>query len=234
MTDESGVDQRAARGVVPIGALRAALRAPSATPGAAPGAMRRAEHCELCAAPVPTEHRHLVDRATRALVCVCTACALLFERPGSGGGNYILIPRRRLTLTAFQMTDEQWDDLQIPVNMAFIFQNAAAGHAVACYPGPAGATESLLTLDRWSALVGANPSLDDMAPDVEALLINRVRDAREYFLVPIDTCYALVGLIRASWRGLSGGTEAWRAIAEYFATLRATSTPDLERGGAHA
>ena len=49
-----------------------------------------------------------------------------------------------------------------------------------------------------------------MEPDVEALLINRVGPAREYFLAPIDECYRLVGLIRTAlarpvWR--SRGVE---------------------------
>jgi hypothetical protein len=67
--------------------------------------------------------------------------------------------------------------------------------------------------------------LNDLEPDVEALLINRVKDTREHYLVPIDACYQLVGLIRVSWKGLSGGEEAWKAIAEFFADLRAKSQP---------
>ena len=55
-----------------------------------------------------------------------------------------------------------------------------------------------------------------MQPDVEALLVNRVGSAREYFLVPIDECYKLVGLIRIHWRGLSGGSLVWGEIAEFF------------------
>jgi hypothetical protein len=55
------------------------------------------------------------------------------------------------------------------------------------------------------------------------LLTNRVGNAREHYIVPIDACYQLVGLIRVSWRGLSGGEAAWKAIAEFFADLRAKS-----------
>ena len=60
----------------------------------------------------------------------------------------------------------------------------------------------------------------DLEPDVEALLVNRIDGAREYYRVPIDRCFALVGLIRTRWRGLSGGAEAWQAIHEFFAGLR--------------
>jgi hypothetical protein len=33
----------------------------------------------------------------------------------------------------------------------------------------------------------------------------------------------LVGLIRSNWRGLSGGTEVWRAIAVFFKELKEKS-----------
>jgi hypothetical protein len=47
--------------------------------------------------------------------------------------------------------------------------------------------------------------------------------ASEYFVVPIDVCYRLVGLIRIHWRGLSGGTEVWQEIGKFFTELRARS-----------
>jgi hypothetical protein len=39
-------------------------------------------------------------------------------------------------------------------------------------------------------------------------------------VVPIDECFKLVGLIRAHWRGLSGGTEVWQQMAQFFADLK--------------
>jgi hypothetical protein len=41
--------------------------------------------------------------------------------------------------------------------------------------------------------------------------------------VAIDECFKLVGLIRSRWQGLSGGTEVWREIAEFFNGLKARS-----------
>ena len=96
---------------------------------------------------------------------------------------------------------------------------------MAYYPSPAGATESLLDLEGWQALVDSNPILHRLAPDVEALLVNRVKDARQYYLVPIDACYQLVGLIRLAWRGLGGGTEVWEAIAGFFHDIQTKAQP---------
>lgn len=97
------------------------------------------------------------------------------------------------------------------------------------YPSPAGATESLLTLDAWNSLVADNPLLNAMQPDVEALLVNRLGAMRgfpdaEYYQAPIDECYKLVGLLRTHWRGLSGGSEVWNQIHAYFADLKSRSS----------
>src|SRR5947209_13365234 len=134
-----------------------------------------AEQCELCSDVIAPNHRHLVELSNHALVCVCHPCSILFGDPGAGGGKYRLVPSRYLLLQDFQMTDEQWDDLMIPVNMVYIFHNTSAKRVMAFYPSPAGAMESTLTLEGWDALVSSNPVLNELEPDVEALLINRVR-----------------------------------------------------------
>lgn len=111
----------------------------------------------------------------------------------------------------------------LPIQLAFFFNSTPDNKIVAMYPSPAGPTESLLMLDAWTDIVRENPLLAKMEPDVEALLVNRVRDTREYFIAPIDKCYELVGLIRAKWTGLSGGMEVWRDIDKFFATLKERS-----------
>ena len=188
------------------------------------------EQCELCSAEIATHHRHLLELSSRTLICVCHPCSILFGDPGAGGGKYRLVSSRALLLPDFQMTDEQWDDLMIPVNMVYMFRSTLANRVMAFYPSPAGAMESTLTLEGWDALVSSNPILNEMEPDVEALLINRVRNMggenyREHYIVPIDACYELVGLIRLKWKGLSGGEEVWKTIAEFFAGLRTRATP---------
>ena len=117
------------------------------------------------------------------------------------------------------MTDAQWDALLIPINIAFFFKSTPASRVIALYPSPAGATESLLDLAAWEELQADNPWLAKLEPDVEALLVNRVDGERDYYRAPLDQCYALVGLIRARWRGVSGGSDVWDAVGEFFAGL---------------
>lgn len=111
----------------------------------------------------------------------------------------------------------------LPIQLAFFFHSTPDGRLIALYPSPAGATESTLPLDAWDSIVAENPALLGLEADVEALLVNRVGEKREYFIAPIDKCYELVGLIRAKWHGLSGGTEAWTAINGFFDTMEENS-----------
>jgi hypothetical protein len=178
-----------------------------------------AEQCDMCAAPVPPGHRHLVDLNDRRLLCACRACALLFDSKEAGGGHLRLVPTRRRRLEDFVLDDPQWDRLRIPVDMAFFFHSTQAERVSAFYPSPAGPTESLLELEAWTELEQANPVLSQLEPDVEALLVSRARTMREHWLVPIDDCYELVGLIRTRWRGFGGGEEVWDAIDNFFGDL---------------
>jgi hypothetical protein len=181
------------------------------------------ERCELCGDPIPPDHRHMLDLRNREIMCACRACKILFDSGAAGGGHYRLVPDRRLRLADFEMDDVTWADLRIPVDMAFFFHHTEAARVVAYYPSPAGPTESLLELDAWSELERANPMLGELERDVEALLVNRSRGARQYFLVPIEDCYALVGLIRTRWRGLTGGREVWEEIEGFFEGLAGRS-----------
>jgi hypothetical protein len=177
------------------------------------------EHCELCNAPIPSTHRHLLELSSRELVCACRPCSLLFDRGGAGNGRYKLLPERRLRLDDFVMSDIAWEELRVPVDMAFFFRSSAEGRVVAYYPGPMGPTESQLELTAWEDLEAANPVLEGLEEDVEALLVNRSRGARRHWLVPLDDCYALVGVIRTRWRGLTGGSEVWQEIDRFFEEL---------------
>jgi Family of unknown function (DUF5947) len=177
--------------------------------------------CELCGAPLAPDHRHLMDLERRTLLCACRACAVVMASDAAGGGHYRLVPDRLLALAGFDLPDPLWEELRVPVDIAFFFHDTAAGRVVAFYPSPMGATESQLELASWEAIARANPVLETMAPDAEALLVDRARGDRRHWIVPVDECYRLVGLIRGHWRGLTGGTEVWKEITAFFDGLDA-------------
>jgi hypothetical protein len=155
------------------------------------------EHCELCGTPIAAEHSHVLELATRDVKCACRPCGLLFER----AEKMKLIPA---DVFAADHIDVPWEQLALPVDIAFFF--TAAGEWKAYYPSPMGPTECLLP-------VSLDVALD---ADVQALLVNRVRGARRQWIVPIDVCYELVGLIRMHWRGFTGGAEVWRELDKFW------------------
>ncbi len=177
------------------------------------------EHCDLCGARIGSEHRHLVDLEKSSLMCACQACKILFDRGAAGGGHYRLVPDRRLRLDDLELDDPTWERLRVPVDMAFFYFSTPADRVLAFYPSPMGPTESLLELTSWVQLERDNPILTTLGRDVEALLVNRARGARRHWIVPIDECYSLVGMIRTNWRGLTGGKEVWLRIESFFDEL---------------
>jgi hypothetical protein len=173
--------------------------------------------CELCPIGIGEDHRHLLHLVERRIVCVCETCWSLrsgdpeFRPPGS----------RTLWLEDFAMADEIWAAFQIPIGLAFLMRSSVSGTIVALYPSPVGATESELDLTAWDALCEANPILDQMEPDAEALIVNRTADEHQYAIVPVDQCYRMVGLVKSRWEGISGGRGVEEAIAEFFERVRA-------------
>jgi hypothetical protein len=183
------------------------------------------ERCELCAEEIPANHGHLVEIATRRFLCSCESCA---QSLGAGDKFRLVAPKTEL-LYDFHLTDSEWDAMRLPTDIVFFFLSAKDKRPVAIYPSPAGGLESALSLEAWSQLVVANPTLADMNPDVEALLVNRTEGAREYYRVSIDRCYALIGLIRTRWSGLSGGADVWDEIRRFFTSLNEADSAGDQR-----
>ncbi|GGK75946.1 hypothetical protein Sme01_51680 [Sphaerisporangium melleum] len=185
----------------------------------------------MCAEPLDERHGHAVDTGTRALLCVCGACRMLLSAGGTVvQGRYQAVPERYLYVPSLRMSEADWTELQIPVRTAFLFHNSALGRFVAFYPSPGGATESLLDLSAWDRVLAANPGLPTARPDVEAYLVDRREDGFACYLVPIDACYELVGLVRVHWKGFQGGPEAARAIDAFFDRLRRRGEVIAETG----
>jgi hypothetical protein len=185
------------------------------------------ERCEMCGERLAAEHGHVVNIESRGLMCACRPCYLLFTAENAAL-RYRAVPQRCLSFPSFQLSPGQWDDLQIPVGIAFFFVNSKLGRTVACYPGPAGAAESELPLSAWDDIRAANPELATLSPDVEALIVRsrgRGSSAFDCYLVPIDACYELVGHLRRNWRGFDGGSDARAQIEAFFAGIEAKSRP---------
>jgi len=204
----------------------AVTRSPHAVPfptpsSSSPDAAVPGERCELCREPLGGQHRHLVDPRERSIACACTACALLFTRPG---GRYRTVPDRVCHDPARPLTAAEWAELSIPVSIAFFFVNSAIGHIVASYPSPAGVTECELDLAAWDRHAAAHPLLAALEPDVEAILVVDT----EAFLIPIDLCYSLAGALRLNWHGFDGGAEVKEILSDLLADLRQRARPLAE------
>jgi hypothetical protein len=178
---------------------------------------RPVERCDLCTTEVPPDHRHLLQLEERQILCACESCFAL----RSGEPQFRPTGNRVLWLEDFELADDVWAEFGIPIGLAFLFRSTVAQQVVALYPSPAGATESELELDSWSRLVEANPVLETLAADSEALIVNRLADPGQFAIAPIDRCYALVGLVKLRWEGINGGRGLADAVSEYFDALRA-------------
>lgn len=178
-------------------------------------APRAEERCDFCGEPLPIEHRHVLGLRDRYLRCVCHACYLLFLPEGAGAGQYRAVPTRYQALGATGR--DWWNQLPGPVELAFLFYHSGHSRFVLCYPSPHGVTESLLTIP--TALAAELQAI--LTPDVEALLFWSHDNDTEAYLVPIDTCYELVGRLRTSWQGINGDAASRQALTMFFAHLRA-------------
>lgn len=183
--------------------------------------------CELCASPLDEPHGHSVDTSDHRLLCICYACTVLFSAPGAARGRFKIVPKRYRAIKAPLFNDAQWDALGIPIGLAFFFEDGSAHHVTAFYPGPAGATQSELPLDAWNELRDREPAIAQMLPDVEGALVYRPKDGpAQAFVVPIDACYELTGLVRSRWQGIDGGDAVRAGIDTFFERVRALAEED--------
>jgi len=185
------------------------------------------EWCELCGAGLPPDHRHLIHLDERRLLCACETCWSV----RSGEAAFRPAGVRTEWLEGFDLPDEAWASFNIPVGLAFFMRTGDPDRVVSFYPSPAGATESEIDSGSWERLRALNPALERLEPDSEALIVNRMAEPHQHAIAPIDDCYKLVGLIKSSWEGISGGTGPELAIAQFFAELRVKAVTRAESSG---
>lgn len=173
---------------------------------------REPSRCEVCGQAIGDDHRHVVDKAARRLLCACRACALSFE--GDQPVKFRSVPE---TGRAIALEDTELDRLGIPVALAFFFRPSSLGRWVAIFPSVAGATEAELSEEATEVLDRLR-----ILDDVEAVLVHRPRAKRSRsYVVPVAMGYELTATLRQTWRGIDGGDEAKRAIESLFERLEA-------------
>ncbi len=196
---------------------------PALMPFARRAQRRRRAHdrCELCGEAVAERHAHVVELATRALRCACTACAILFRDAHAGGGRFRTVPDRVVALAVATLSAADWARLELPVQLAFVVRDDGW---TAYYPSPAGSVAAPLSERAAQALVELIPRATDITPHVEAILLHRPRGGgARAFVVPVAAGYELVGIARATWRGFDGGDDARAAIDNFIARLDAAA-----------
>jgi hypothetical protein len=199
-----------------VAGLRTLARAPSEVGGRRSEAVAPEERCDLCSGGIPDDHRHLLNLHERQIVCVCESCWAIH----SGDAELRPVGQRTVWLEGFDMPEDVWGDFRIPIGLAFFMYSSVTECVVALYPSPAGATESELHFESWNRLSSLNPVLERLEPDGEALIVNRMSEPHAYAIAPIDRCYMLVGLIKSSWEGISGGSGVEEAVGRFFDELR--------------
>ena len=175
--------------------------------------------CDMCAEPIGDDHPHVVDIHSRQLMCACRGCWLLFTAENADL-RYKAVPDRYLSFPDFSLTQAGWDGLDIPVGLVFFFSSSVLGRTVAFYPGPAGVAESELGLQAWSEVLAANPELEVLTDDVEALLVRAPdadRDAACFLYRSTPAMSLPAGCVRSG----AGSTEA-RTPARRSTVLRPT------------
>lgn len=220
MSERTADMMRARRAAGAVGGLRKLRKSPPR--GTRGGVVQRTgERCDLCGTTLPEDHRHLLQLEERRIDCTCEVCFAM----RSGDAEYRPTGTRVVWLEDFVLSEDLWASFQIPIGLAFILRSSGMERVVALYPSPAGATECELYLESWNQLVETNPILGGLERDGEALVVNRLADPPQYAIAPIDDCYKLVGIIKSSWEGISGGPDLQKAIAGFFEGLRERGEP---------
>jgi hypothetical protein len=183
-----------------------------------------AERCDLCAAPIGPDHRHLLDRKHQRLLCACRPCSLHFDHDAAEG-RYRMIPDRRCLLAEPLSASGA---PQVPAGLLFVVRRPEGPPSV-FYPGPAGISTGELDVEAWTRWSEQAPLLATLEPEVEAFLHRSGAEAEDW-LLPLDDCYRLAGVLRRHWRGFTGGDAVRGKLDEFFSELRARARV-VDRGG---
>jgi hypothetical protein len=180
-----------------------------------PGELESLEaNCDLCSTSMPEDHRHLLHLDERRIVCVCESCWAL----RSGDAEYRPTGSRVVWLEDLDLPEDLWARFRVPIGLAFFLRGEDG--VVAFYPSPVGATEAEIDAEAWAELLERNAVLGTFEADSEALIVDRTADDMRCVIAPTDEAYRLVGLVKISWEGISGGAGVSQAVDRFFEELR--------------
>jgi len=198
---------------------------------AAGGARAGRGAVRVCGQLLPARHSHVVHIERRQPALRLPALLSPFLLGGSRGREGQSGAGKRFSISAkASFPRRSGTGCRSRSILAFFFFNSSLGRTVVFYPSPAGATESLLPLETWEELVREHPRLATLKPGMSKRFspgngLRRRINLPAAFIVPIDACYELVGIVRRTWKGFHGGEEAWQAIAAFLQRpSRAAST----------
>ena len=186
----------------------------------------------MCGEPIADAHQHVVDlEQPRPDVHLPGVLPAVHRR-----GRRAALPRRARAVPVvpdFGLGPAQWDELEIPVGLAFFFCNSMLGRTVAFYPGPAGATESeLLARAPGTPSSRRTRSSPLLAPDVEALLIRAPERGRRRLRLPPGADRRLLRAGRPAPHACGVGSTAGRTPTRR--SMRSSTTVSRRSRPGHA
>ena len=175
----------------------------------------------MCSTEIADRHGHVADLEGHRLLCTCRACFLLFTGSGAGAGRFLAVPEDVREVADVAISEGQWAALQIPVDLAFFLRQTGAENVGAYYPGPGGATESLLDLASWAEVLDANPVLAQAEPDIRAILLRRAPAG-----MPATSCRSTGA---TSWSGSFDSRGSGSTAARTYGHGSRRFSPELDR-----
>lgn len=165
--------------------------------------------CEFCPAELGEVHRHLLDLDAAVLRCACPGCL-------RGSRRYRPVPRRARRLADFVLDDLAWLAFGAPVGLVFFARDPRTGRIAAHYPSPAGTATAAVDAESWAVLAGPNPQLAALESRVLGLLVDRLGEPPEHWLLPLDRFHRL----GARLRGAVSPEALGDRVAGFLAELR--------------
>ena len=178
------------------------------------------EVCELCGTELPQNHRHLLQLTERRILCACATCwASALGRPRAAPDRAAASSGSRTSSCPRSCGRSCRSRSGSPSSCA----RASPTRWSPCTRAPRAPPSPSSTCPPGRSSSELNPILTGIEPDAEALVVNRIADPHEFVIAPIDECYGLVGAIKVSWEGISGGPALEREVPAFFDEMRSAA-----------